>query len=59
MRKEKFSKVKRYYLVEEEWINEYIQKNKNKVWTANDSQIQLLERIKQEFELIELKILNY
>lgn len=54
MQKEKSSKVKRYYLIPEDWINEYIQKNKNKVWTANDSQIQLLERIKQEFELIEV-----
>ena len=55
MQKEKFLKIKRYYLVNEDWINEYIQKNKNKVWTANDSQIQLLEKIKQEFSLIEVK----
>lgn len=49
------SNVTRYYLVNEDWINEYIQKNKSKVWTANDSQIQLLEKIKQEFSLIEVK----
>lgn len=55
MQKEKSLRVERYYLVNEEWINEYIQKNKNKVWTANDSQIQLLEKIKQEFSLIEVK----
>lgn len=51
----KNSNVKRYYLVNEDWINKYIQKNKNKVWAANDSQIQLLEKIKQEFSLIEVK----
>lgn len=48
-------KCKRYYMVDEEWINNYIAKNKNKVWTANDSQIQLLEKIKSEFTLIEIK----
>ena len=55
MQKEKSLRVERYYLVNEDWISEYIQKNKNKVWTANDSQIQLLEKIKQEFSLIEVK----
>lgn len=55
MQKEKSLKVERYYLVNEDWINKYIQRNKNKVWTANDSQIQLLEKIKQEFSLIEVK----
>ena len=48
-------KVKRYYLVDEEWINNFIQTNEKKVWAANESQIQLLKNIKQQFEIVEIK----